>query len=132
MQMQKILNYINGKLQEPKSGKFIDNVNPATGEVYSLIPDSDSKDVEEAVEAAQKAFPGWAALPAEKRSAYMLKVSGLIEQKLDELALAEANDNGKPLWLAKAVDIPRASQNFAFFATAILHEHSEAHQTDNL
>ncbi|MGZ5283002.1 MAG: aldehyde dehydrogenase [Bacteroidia bacterium] len=130
--MQKILNYINGKLQEPKSGKFIDNVNPATGKVYSFIPDSGADDVEMAVEAAQKAFPAWAALPAEKRSAYMLKVSALIDQHLEKLALAEANDNGKPLWLAKAVDIPRASQNFAFFATAILHEHSESHQTDNL
>lgn len=130
--MKKIQNYINGELKAPASNAFLDNINPSTGEVYSLIPDSDERDVQLAVDAAKKAFPGWAATPAEKRSQVMLKVASLIEEKLEELALAESTDNGKPVWLAKAVDIPRARDNFKFFATAILHEASEAHQMDNV
>jgi aminomuconate-semialdehyde/2-hydroxymuconate-6-semialdehyde dehydrogenase len=125
-----IQNYIDGRLVSAASGKYIDNINPATGKVYSFIPDSDETDVEEAVNAAKKAFPAWSAMPAAKRSAIMLKVADLIDQNHDKLALAETLDNGKPLKLARAVDIPRASENFRFFATAIIHFSSEAHQTD--
>ncbi len=64
--MQKLQNYIGGKLLPPQSGAYLDNYNPARGEVYSLIPDSDEKDVALAVEAAQKAFPAWAKTSAEK------------------------------------------------------------------
>ncbi len=125
--MQKILNYINGQLVEPKGKTFFDNINPATGEVYSLIPDSDERDVELAVQAALAAFPAWSEMPAAKRSAILVKISELINSNLDKLALAESIDNGKPVWLAKAVDIPRASQNFHFYATGILHNHTDAH-----
>lgn len=128
--MTTILNYIDGAFVAPKGGKYLDNFNPATGQVYSLIPDSDTADVEEAVVAAKRAFPAWAALTRAERSAHMLRVADRIAEKLDELALAESIDNGKPLWLAKKVDIPRASDNFRFFATAILHGHSELHDTD--
>ena len=128
--MRKIQNYINGTFQEPKSGSYLDNFNPATGEVYSLIPDSDATDVAQAVEAAKAAFPAWSALTREERSQHMLNVSNRIAERLDELAEAESTDNGKPLWLAKKVDIPRAKDNFKFFATAILHDSSELHDTD--
>ncbi|MCX6353148.1 MAG: aldehyde dehydrogenase [Bacteroidetes bacterium] len=129
--MQKILNYINGELKEPTPAKWVDNYNPATGEVYSLIPDSDERDVQNAVDAGLAAFPLWASTPREERSRIMLRIAELIEQKMDTLTEAESIDNGKPLWLANKVDIPRARDNFKFFATAILHEHSEAYQTDN-
>jgi aminomuconate-semialdehyde/2-hydroxymuconate-6-semialdehyde dehydrogenase len=127
--MKKIRNYIDGDFKEPISGQWIDNYNPATGEVYSLIPDSDGLDVELAVLAAQKAFPAWSRLGEEKRSDYLMKISKAIEDRLDTLALAESIDNGKPVSLAKVMDIPRAAQNFSFFATAILHEFSHAHKT---
>jgi hypothetical protein len=78
----------------------------------------------------QKAFPAWSALSRAERSAHLLHVADGIAAKLDELAMAESIDNGKPLWMAKRVDIPRASDNFRFFATAILHDHSELHDTD--
>jgi aminomuconate-semialdehyde/2-hydroxymuconate-6-semialdehyde dehydrogenase len=125
--MQKIQNYINGQLQAPIAGKYIDNYNPSTGEVYSLIPDSDASDVQQAYEAAAAAYPSWSTTPASERSRIMMRIAELIMEKLDALALAESVDNGKPLWLAKSVDIPRANQNFHFFATAILHYASEAH-----
>ena len=129
--MKKIQNYINGRLQDALSGKWLNNYNPATGDIYSFIPDSDSEDIELAVEAASMAFPGWSATPAEKRSQIMLKIASMIESRMTELTEAECLDNGKPLWLARAVDIPRARDNFKFFATAILHEANEAHQTDH-
>jgi len=128
--MQKLLNYIDGAFLEPKGGSFIDNYNPATGKVFSLIPDSDEADVNLAVEAAQKAFPIWSGMTREERSRHMLNVSDRIRERLDELAMAESVDNGKPVWLATRVDIPRASENFKFFATAILHDSSELHDTD--
>jgi len=127
--MKKILNYIDGEFREPLSHQWLDNYNPATGKVYSLIPDSDELDVELAVVAAQKAFPVWSALSEEKRSEYMMKISKIIGDRIDTLALAESIDNGKPVSLAKVMDIPRARDNFSFFATAILHESAYSHKT---
>ncbi|MDQ3635973.1 MAG: aldehyde dehydrogenase [Acidobacteriota bacterium] len=126
--MLKLKNYINGELTAPISNNYLDNYNPAIGEVYSQIPDSDERDVEKAVEAAQNAFPEWATKTPEQRHDYLIKISKLIERDLDELAEAESIDNGKPKTLAKAVDIPRAVSNFKFYATAAMHFASESHQ----
>ena len=111
----------------PVAGQYIDNYNPALGEVYSLIPDSDVQDVEQAVQAALAAFPAWSKTPAEKRGQVMMRIADLIDKNLDQLAEAESIDNGKPLKLAKSVDIPRASSNMRFYGTAIQHFASEAH-----
>jgi aminomuconate-semialdehyde/2-hydroxymuconate-6-semialdehyde dehydrogenase len=127
--MLKIENYINGELIKPASGNYLDNFNPATGEVYSLIPDSDERDVQRAVEAAQKAFPIWSKKSAEERHDCLMRIVFLIERDLDFLAEAESIDNGKPKTLAKTVDIPRAISNFKFYATAAMHTASEAHET---
>lgn len=128
---EKILNYIGGELKASANGKYIDNVNPATGEVYSYIPDSTTQDVEEAVAAAKAAFPAWSATPAEEKFRILNRIAELIDQNLDALALAETNDNGKPLWLSKRVDIPRASSNFRFFATGLMHFATESHNMEN-
>lgn len=128
--MQKLSNYINGELVAPQSNNYIDNYDPSTGKVYSLIPDSDESDVAKAVEAAKKAFKGWSETPASKRSEILLKISNLITENLDPLAKAESVDNGKPVWLATRVDIPRAASNFHFYATAILHHASESHRME--
>ncbi len=127
--MKKIANYINGKLQEPKNGKYIDNYNPAKGSVYSLIPDSDQQDVDQAISSAQAAFPSWSKLRNTERAEWLEKIANGIEERMEELALAESIDNGKPLWLATSVDIPRARDNFKFYSTAIRHYASESHQT---
>src|SRR6478736_135066 len=125
--MEKILNYINGKLVEPYLGKFLDNYNPAEGKVYSLIPDSEDKDVEEAVKAASQAFPSWSVLSSEERMKILLKIADLIDRDLDKLALAESIDNGKTVKLARSLDIPRASANIRFYATSAMHFATEAH-----
>lgn len=124
-------NYINGELIAPNSGTYIDNYNPAIGKVYSCIPDSDESDVQMAVAAAQAAFPKWSTTPTEERSNIMLRIASLIEQNLERLARAESIDNGKPVSLARVMDIPRAASNFHFYGTAILHYASESHSMED-
>ncbi|MDX1388141.1 MAG: aldehyde dehydrogenase family protein, partial [Acidobacteriota bacterium] len=128
--MKRILNYIGGELVEPVGSSYLDNVEPATGHAYSEVPDGDERDVERAVTAAREAFPAWSSMPAEERSAVLLRVADLIERDLDGLAHDESVDSGKPVTLARTVEIPRAVRNFRFFATAIVHFSSEAHSTD--
>jgi aminomuconate-semialdehyde/2-hydroxymuconate-6-semialdehyde dehydrogenase len=123
-------NFIGGAFVPPRSGTYFDDINPATAEVLAEIPDSDEGDVDDAVRAAKAAFPAWSRMPAAERSSLLLKLADLIEQNLDGLARYESIDNGKTLALAKRLDIPRAVANFRFFATAILHQSSEAHMTD--
>jgi aminomuconate-semialdehyde/2-hydroxymuconate-6-semialdehyde dehydrogenase len=128
----KICNFIDGELVEPMSGKYVDNIEPATGKAYSQVPDSDSRDVDAAVAAAEKAFGEWSHTPADKRSRILLRIADLIERDLEKFARAESIDTGKPISLARTLDIPRAAANFRFFATAILHTENEAHVTDGL
>ncbi len=129
--MQKIANYINGEMVAPQSGSYIDNFEPATGQVYSQCPDSGESDVQAAVEAAETAFEGWANMPAGERSKILLRLAHLIEKNNEKLARAESQDQGKPVWLAQKGEIPRAQQNIHFFATAIEHYASESHAMGN-
>ena len=130
--MQKILNYINGKLVEPENNNYLDNYNPSTGKVYSLIPDSEKKDIDNAVAAAKLAFIEWSKTSKQERSEILMKIADLLESNFDELVAAESKDNGKPESLAARVDIPRAPANIRFFAGAILHDSSKAHEMDGL
>ena len=125
--MEKLQNFIDGVYRAPIGGTYIDNFEPATGQVYSLIPDSDERDVELAVEAAEKAFPIWSKMTTEERSKILIRLSEGIERRMDEFVQAESRDNGKPVSLAAHVDIPRSVSNFHFFATAITHFSSESH-----
>jgi len=127
----KLLNYIGGQLVEPKSKRFIPLVEPATGQPFGDVPVSDAADVNAAVQAATNAFESWSNTPAEQRCKIMLRIADLIDERLDELAQAESKDNGKPVKLASVVDIPRASSNFRFFATAALQFSSESHAMEN-
>ncbi len=131
MEMEKITNYIGGKIQASISSEWLENVNPATGKVYSLIARSNQEDVELAIEAAKNVQISWGETPAQTRSNLMLRLADLMEREVEKLALAESIDNGKPLQVALSVDIPRAISNIRFFATAILHTSTESHQTDN-
>ena len=128
--MEKIKNYINGKLVESSSGNYIDNYNPASGKVYSLVPDSNEDDINAAVLAANTAFKSWSKTSKKYRSDLLMRLASKIEDYSEELIIAESRDNGKPEALARLVDIPRASENFRFFATAILHFSSELHDMD--
>ncbi len=124
-----IKNYINGEYVNPVSDSWIDNYNPSNGEIYGQIPDSIYEDVENGYKAAQTAFLSWSETSLEERSQILSKIAQLITEKLPELAAAEAKDNGKPLHVAKSIDIPRAAANFQFFANAITQFASEAHES---
>ncbi len=128
--METIFNLIGGEHVPPAQDAWLDNLEPATGAVYSRVPDSDASDVDRAVRAAAAAFEGWAGTPASERSRLLLGIAARIESDLERFARAESIDTGKPLQLARTVDIPRAVANFRFFATAILHCSSESHSTD--
>jgi aminomuconate-semialdehyde/2-hydroxymuconate-6-semialdehyde dehydrogenase len=127
-----IQNFINGEFLEPISGNYLDNIEPATGRPYSQVADSDAHDVDLAVAAAEKAFRDWSKKAPAERSRFLLHLAELIERDLEKFARAESIDTGKPISLARTLDIPRAVANFRFFATAILHTESEAHMTDNV
>ncbi len=127
MSLIKIQNYIGGVLQDPLSNQWLDNFDPATGELYSQVPDSNESDIDAAVTAANNAHPNWAALSVENRAAMLNRVADLIEQNLDSLVQIESRDNGKPESLARTVDIPRCSQNLRHFAATVIGSSSESH-----
>src|SRR3989440_13069145 len=111
---EKIQNFIDGQFVEPLGGRYLDNVEPATGKSYSQVADSDARDVDLAVAAAEKAFVDWSKKPADERSKILLRIADLIERDPEKLARAESIDTGKPLTLARSLDIPRAASNFRF------------------
>ena len=127
-----IQNYINGEFVNPVSNNWLDNYNPSNGEVYSQIPNSSSEDVANAYKSAAEAFPKWSNSTLEERSRILIKISELLESNLERFAMAESKDNGKPLSLAREIDIPRAASNFRFFGNAITQFASESHESVGL
>lgn len=124
--MKKLGNYINGHETPPANGRYLENFNPSTGEAYSLVPDSGAEDVNAAVEAAKAIFPWWSQRTPEQRSQVLLSIANRLEQAAEDLAQAESRDQGKPLHLAREIEIPRAVHNFRYFATKILHREEMA------
>lgn len=124
-----ITNFINNQECIPLSGQWLDNYEPATGSIYGEIPNSGSDDVEKAYAAAQAALSDWSNTTIEERSKILLRIADLIEERLPSLAAAESKDNGKPLWLATTVDIPRAASNFRFYGNAITQYASKSHES---
>jgi aminomuconate-semialdehyde/2-hydroxymuconate-6-semialdehyde dehydrogenase len=122
-----ILNFIDGEFHQPATGNRADNVNPATGKVYSTFPDSTAPDVAHAVAAAQQALPAWANTSIEERSAILHRLADLIDANHETLAQAETQDSGKPITTSRTIDIPRAAKNIRFFAQAITQFSSESH-----
>ena len=114
--MEQLTNFINGKFMQPKTEEYLDVFEPATGQVYSKVPNSSSTDIDVAFQAAKAAFPGWSELTVTDRSQYLHKIAELLEHQLDDFANYESRDTGKPVKLAQSVDIPRAIANFRFFA----------------
>ena len=114
--MEQLTNFINGKFMQPKTEEYLDVFEPATGQVYSKVPNSSSTDIDVAFQAANAAFPGWSELTVTDRSQYLHKIAELLEHQLDDFANYESRDTGKPVKLAQSVDIPRAIANFRFFA----------------
>ena len=130
--MQDVLNFIDGRHAPAACGEWLDDVDPATGETYARVASSDARDVDRSVAAALHAFAAWSMTPVVERSKLLRRLARLIERDLEKLARAESIDSGKPLSAARTVDIPRAVQNFDFFADAVTQFSSEAHPTDEV
>ena len=126
----KLANFIGGAYMAPENGSYLDSTNPATGKVENQVPRSCAADVERAVCAAEAAFPGWASTSASERAAMLYRIADGLERRLEAFAEAESRDQGKPVSLARNVDIPRAVANFRFFAGAILHHEDQATSMD--
>jgi len=114
--VEKLYNFINGKFVAPNSNQYLEIFEPATGQTYAQVADSNSADIENAYESAQNAFGNWSSLSVKERADYLNKIAEGLESRLDEFAEYESRDTGKPISLAKSVDIPRAVSNFRFFA----------------
>lgn len=123
----RLANLIDGRLVAPQANRWLDVSEPATGEVFAQCPDSDADDVAASVAAAHRAAPGWAQTPIEQRAHLLNRLAALIEQDLEAFAVLESRDSGKPLALARQLDIPRAVSNLRYFAAAIQAWASEAH-----
>jgi aminomuconate-semialdehyde/2-hydroxymuconate-6-semialdehyde dehydrogenase len=126
---ERLLNHIGGEFVPPRRGAFLPVYEPATGEVYAEVAASDRADVDAACAAAERAARSWQDTPTEKRAAILDAVADRLESQLERFAVAESKDTGKPLSLARGVDIPRAVSNFRFFTGAVQHSSSEFHQT---
>ncbi|GAB3784294.1 aldehyde dehydrogenase [Dyella agri] len=127
MPITRLANLIDGRLVPPQTDHWLDVFEPASGEIFAHCPDADAADVAEAVEAAQRAAPGWAAMPVEQRAQLLHALADRIEARLDEFAALESRDSGKPVALARRVDIPRAVSNLRYFAAAVTAWGSESH-----
>jgi len=130
--MEKIKNYIGGIFTTPYNSNYINNYNPATGNVYTMIPDSNKEDVEIAVRSAKKALTEWSNTSAKDRCNVMLWIADKMRKNTDKLAIAECNDTGKPLWLIKRIDIPGAINNIEFFASHTDNFPDESHSAGRI
>ncbi|KAG0289217.1 Aldehyde dehydrogenase 8 member A1 [Dissophora globulifera] len=126
MQLLAIDNFINNEHVPPIHDSYFDTFEPARGAPHAKIPNSSKDDVERAYEAAAAAFPGWSKTSRAERASILYKIADLIDARREEFAQAESKDQGKPVELARIVDIPRAASNFRFFAGKILHSLEEA------
>lgn len=126
------LHFINGQFVESDNKRTFDNINPATEEVIGTVAEGGKKEVDYAVSAAKRALNGpWKNITLTERSKILRRIGDLIQERQDELARLESLDTGKPLSLAKKIDIPRAAYNFHFFADYIISITNEAYQQDD-
>lgn len=130
--MEILKNYIDGDFCLSVNEQFLDNYEPATGKIYSQLPDSDEADIAKAIESSKKSFLLWSQSSIKERSDILLDIAHHIDINSEELAYHESKDQGKPFWLAKEMDIPRAAENFRFFATAVKHQENKSFHDKNL
>jgi len=123
-------NYINGKFVAPVNGAYFDNVSPIDGKVFTKAARSDKKDIDLAIDAANKAFPAWSKTSVTQRSNMLLKIADIIEKNLEYLAAVETVDNGKPIRETINADLPLVVDHFRYFASVIRAEEGTATELD--
>ena len=125
--MQRYAHFIDGEVREPAGGSWLEVFDPATGKAWAEVAAGDARDVDDAVNAAQAAFPAWSGLRNSERAAHLERLATVLEARIDDFARAEARNGGKPLSLARDAEIPRAVSNLRFFAHAATQFSSESH-----
>jgi aminomuconate-semialdehyde/2-hydroxymuconate-6-semialdehyde dehydrogenase len=129
MSARTVDNFIGGQWVAPVAGRYLDDVNPATGEVIARIARSSAADVHAAASAGAAAMNGsWGRTTVAERADLLESIATAIEARTDELAELESTDQGKPISLARRVDIPRAVANFRFFANAVRQHADSFHE----
>jgi aldehyde dehydrogenase len=123
-------NYIGGKWVPPVKGQYFDNISPVTGEAFCEVARSTAEDVEKALDAAHAAKDAWGKTSATERSNILLKIADRIEANLEQLAVAETWDNGKPVRECLAADLPLAVDHWRYFAAAIRAQEGSAGELD--
>ena len=123
-------NYIGGEWVAPAQGRYFENPTPITGQTFCEIARSDESDLEKALDAAHAAAPAWGKTSAAERSIVLNKIADRIEEHLEDIAVAEAWDNGKPVRETLNADIPLAIDHFRYFAGAIRAQEGSLSQID--
>ena len=108
--------FIGGEFVDPRDGRRVPSINPATEEPVAEVAFAGEADVAAAVEAARAAQPKWAKLPGRERAKYLFRVARLIQERARELAVVESMDGGKPIRESRDVDIPLAAAHFFYYA----------------
>ena len=110
--------FIDGKWVAAASGKTFPVYNPATGETLAQVAEGDREDINRAVKAARKAFEDgpWSTMTSSERGRLIWKLGDLLERHLEAFAQLESLDNGKPLAVARAADVPLAVDLFRYMA----------------
>ena len=111
-------NIIDGEVQASASGAMMDIINPSTGEVYASAPNSDARDVDQAFQAADRAFEKWRWSTPSERQRALLKLADVIEENAEELVAIESKNTGKPVSLTMSEEIPMMLDQIRFFAGA--------------
>ncbi len=116
--MRNLKNFVDGNLRDSAGGETIDLVDPSTGEVAGTSPRSTEEDVDVALTAAARAFPGWRDATPAQRSLALLRIADTIEQRGEELIRAECENTGKPFQLTMDEELPAMVDQIRFFAGA--------------
>lgn len=122
--------FINGEYINAVSGETFDTIDPSTNRKLASVANASEKDVKHAIEVAQRTFESgvWSEMPVEERSKILCKMSDLVMERVNELALIETLDVGKPIKESREFDIPRAASNLRFFAEMAKYVHQEHYQ----
>ena len=116
--MNKLQNFINGKLVDSSSGEVTTLINPATGQAFATAPNSNAADVEAAIAAAAAAFPGWRDSTPSQRQRALLKIADALEARAEEIIAIESENCGKPIALTRSEEVPPMIDQIRFFAGA--------------
>ncbi len=123
----RLANFIDGDYRAPIGGAYLPVIEPATGQVFAEVPASNAGDVDAAISAARRAAPVWAATAPSERARVLRRIADEIDARAASLAEEESRDSGKPVSVARSVDIPRAAANFRHFAAQAETFASESH-----